>query len=70
MSMIRANTYKPPAVDSAQAVANAQRLLSSAVHLRNITAVSLAKQYRLSLKRAEYMLQVEQGRRQRAQSPG
>ena len=55
--------YQPPAKDSPRAIANAQTLLCGAVSIDQWTPDSLAHQFRLSVKRAEYMLLVEKQRR-------
>jgi len=55
--------YKPPAIDSAKALANAKTFLCSAVSLKNTTADGLARQYRLSPKRAEYELTIAKQKR-------
>lgn len=54
-----------PAVDSPKAKAGAQLFLAGAKSLDHVTAESLASQYRLSLKLAEYMLTIANQRRER-----
>jgi hypothetical protein len=56
--------YEVPAIDSPRAIANAQTLLCGAVSIDQWTPDSLAHQFRLSVKRAEYMLTVETQRRE------
>ena len=55
--------YEMPAIDSPRAIANATTLLCGAVRIDQWTADSLARQFRLSVKRAEYMLTIEKQRR-------
>lgn len=55
--------YQPPAKDSPRAIAQATMFLCSARSIEGATVESLARQYRLSPKRAEYLLVLEQGRR-------
>ena len=55
--------YTPPGKDTPRAVANATLFLAGARSLEHVTVDGLARQYRLSMKRAEYMLTVAQQRR-------
>jgi Mor family transcriptional regulator len=57
--------YVPPGRDSPRAIAQAQMFLSSARSIDGATVESLARQYRLSEKRAEYLLTIETQRRAR-----
>ncbi len=59
----RHQSYRLPALDSARAVSNATLFLAGARALDGVTAQSLAHQYRLSPKRAEYMLTMALQRR-------
>lgn len=57
-------SYKPPAIDSVQAQANAKTYLVSARALPpHVTPEWLARTYRLKIKTAEYMLIIERQRR-------
>jgi hypothetical protein len=55
--------YTAPAKDSARAIAQATLCLCGARSIDGVTIDHLARQYRLSPKRAEYMLMIEQRRR-------
>jgi hypothetical protein len=55
--------YKPPAVDSPRALANATMFLVGTRTLEHLTADKLAHQYRLKPKTAEYLLGREVARR-------
>lgn len=57
------HAYAPPGKDSPRAVANAVMFLTSARDIGHISAEGFAHQYRLSLKRADYMLTVAKQRR-------
>ena len=57
--------YEMPAIDSQRAIANATMMLCGAVSIDQWTSESLARQFRLSSKRAEYMLMIERNRRER-----
>lgn len=63
--MRRRYARTPPGIDSAKARAGAQLFLSGARSLEHVTAESLARQYRLSPKVAEYMLTIASQRRER-----
>ena len=63
--MNRRYARKPPAVDGQKSRAGAQLFLAGARSLDHITAESLARQYRLSPKIAEYMLTIARQRRER-----
>lgn len=52
-----------PAIDSDQAIAGATMFLSGARSVDNLTPDTLAGIYRLSPRRAEYMLTIEKQRR-------
>lgn len=54
-----------PAIDGTKARAGAQLFLSGARSLDHVTAESLARQYHLSPKLAEYMLVIARQRRER-----
>lgn len=56
-------SYKPPAKDSARAVANATLFLTGARSIEGVTAEDLARRYTLSIKRAEYLLTLAVQRR-------
>lgn len=56
--------YQLPGVDSDRARANAQLFLTGARSIDHVTVDSLARQYRLSAKTAEYMLTVARQRRE------
>lgn len=56
--------YKPPAKDSAKAVASATLFLLGARSLDDVTPGDLAHRYHLSLKRAEYLLAIHRQRRE------
>ena len=64
---MRARQYRPeyvaPARDSDRAIAQATLFLCGAGSIDGVTVDHLARQYRLSPKRAEYMLMIEQRRR-------
>lgn len=49
---------KPPAIDSVQARAAAQRALSTARSIDALTPEDLVRRYRLSLKVAEHLLTI------------
>jgi hypothetical protein len=55
--------YVPPAKDSDRAIAQCTTFLASARSIDDVTVESLARQYRLSIKRAEYLLVVARQRR-------
>lgn len=55
--------YQPPGVDSARARANATLFLCGAVSVEEVTTETLAHQYRLKPKTAEYLLIRERQRR-------
>lgn len=55
--------YEMPGIDSARAIANAQMMLCGAVSVDQWTPERFARQFRLSAKRAEYMLTIERQRR-------
>lgn len=58
------NDYRPPAKDSARAVAEATMLLCApGVRLDDWTPERLAKRFSLSMKRAEYLLTLAAQRR-------
>lgn len=59
-------SYQMPGVDSPQAKASATLFLTNARTLDDWNPERLARQYRLSMKVAEYMLIVERQRRARA----
>jgi hypothetical protein len=59
------SSYSPPSIDSPRAIAGATMFLTNARSLDNTSPEHLARQYALSMKRAEYMLGVERGRRER-----
>ena len=52
-----------PAIDSPRAIANATTLLCGAVSIDQWTPESLARQFRLTIKRADYRLTIEKQRR-------
>lgn len=58
--------YVPPAKDSARAVANAALFLAGARSLANETAEGIAYRYRLSTKRADYLLTIARQKRAKA----
>lgn len=57
------SSYKPPAIDSTRAVANARLLLVGARSVDDFTVAELAHTCRLKPKTAEYMLEQERKRR-------
>jgi hypothetical protein len=57
--------YTAPSRDSDRAIAQATLFLCGARSIDGVTAESLARQYRLSPQRAEYLLTLEQNRRAR-----
>jgi Mor family transcriptional regulator len=57
--------YVPPTKDSDRAIAQATLFLCGARSIDGATVESLARQYRLSEKRAEGLLALEQNRRAR-----
>lgn len=63
--MRRRYSRTPPGIDSPKARAGAQLFLSGARTLDHVTVESLARQYGLSPKIADYMLTIARQRRER-----